>query len=222
MAIAVNTLIDNCEAILQDSTNVRWSAADLIIYLNYGQKEIVRLKPDAYVVKASTQLAAESYQSLPTGGIKLIDIPRYMGTDGTTLGDAIQLIDMKILNNRNPAWHEDTAAAQPTYWMYDQNNPKNFWVYPKNTGTGYVDIVYNGVPTDAAVDGNITLGDEYVVPLTYFILHMAYLRDADASPANADLAIAYQQAFLNSLGLADQKEAEEDPNAQPKESISRS
>jgi hypothetical protein len=57
MSVAVNDIVDRAETILQDTTNTRWPATELIDWLNAGQVEIALLKPEASVTNESMVLA---------------------------------------------------------------------------------------------------------------------------------------------------------------------
>jgi hypothetical protein len=212
--ITAQNIVDKAEIILQDTTNVRWPSTELLGWLNDGQREIVMRKPDAYTTRTATKAAAETRQSLPDTGIQLIDVTRNMGTDGTTPGDAITYLPRKILDNCVRDWHSMTAAATAQHFCFDERDPKQFFLYPPNDGTGYVEIVYSAAPADIAIGATITLDDIYANAILDYMLYRAYLKDADYT-ANNDRANAAYTAFLTSLGLKEQAEAAYDPNKHP-------
>lgn len=87
MTVAVNDIINNVEILLNDTANDRWSAAELLVYLNIGQRDIVirtlSLKQfPAYVKMEPILLDEGSLQDLRTlvsGGLKVLDVTRNMG-----------------------------------------------------------------------------------------------------------------------------------------------
>lgn len=197
--ITAQQIIDKVEIILQDTTNVRWAEAELLGWLNDGQREIVLLRPEAFAKNESKQLTVGTKQALPATGIVLIDVVRNMGTNGSTPGNAVRVVSREILDAQNPAWHVDASSLVVKHYMFDPRDPKNFYIYPKSDGTNYVEIVYSSAPTDvAAVGSTITLDDIFMGPLMDYILYRAYSKDAEYT-GNAQRAAAHYQMFTNAL-----------------------
>lgn len=212
MAVAVNDIIDKAEIILQDTTNVRWVAVELIGWLNDAQMEIVRQKPEASVTNESVATVTGTKQSLPSTGIILIDVIRNMGSGGATPGNAIRIINRKILDAQVPDWHLTSGeSAVVQHYMFDDKDPKNFYIYPPSDATGQIEIVYSSAPTVVAADADISIDDVYSSPILDYILYRAYSKDADYA-ANSQRAIGHFTAFMNSLGLQDKVETLFDPN----------
>lgn len=216
MAIKVNSIIDRAATLIQDATNVRWPTAELLDWMNDGQREIVLMKPQASVKNESTLLVAgETKQSLPSAGIMLIDVPRNMGATGAIAGDAIRVVTREVLDAQRPGWHSDANAdGKIRHFMFDPRDPKNFYVYPKAPATAwYVEIVYSATPTDctSGVNDVIQIDDIYANALLDYVLYRAYSKDAEYAQ-NANLAIAHYQAFSNSLGVKTQNELSQNPS----------
>ena len=191
-------IIDEAEAILQDTSNVRWAATEHLAAVNDGCKAVCVFKPDAYVVSASTVLVAGIVQELPADGFKLQDVVCNMGVSpGATQGNAIQLIDRKVLDAMDPAWPVVTASATVIYYMYDERYPRQFLVYPKQPSSafGYVQLIYSAAPAEIAVGATILIPDIYRPSLLQYVLYRAYAKDLD-QPGNAEKAKAYYQAFI--------------------------
>lgn len=212
MAVAVNDLIDKVEIILQDTTNVRWVAVELIGWLNDGQMAIVREKPEASVTTESVALVAGTKQTLPTTGIVLIDVIRNMGTDGSTPGFAIRIISRRILDAQVPDWHLTSGeAAVVKHYMFDGRNPKVYYIYPPSDATTQVEIIYSDAPTVVAAGENISIDDVYESILIDYVLYRAYSKDADYA-ANAARAQAHYTAVMQALGLQEQAELATSPS----------
>jgi hypothetical protein len=94
--IKVATLIETAGIILQDASQVRFPQAELMTFLNDAQREIVLHRPDSKTVNASVTCVAGSKQSLPSTGLRLVDVVR---NDG---GRAITQIARKILDETLP------------------------------------------------------------------------------------------------------------------------
>ncbi len=219
MAVVASTIINKAEIVLQDTTNVRWAEAELLGWLNDGQKEIVLHKPDASVTTESLALVAGTKQALPTGGIRLIDCIRNMGTNGTTAGNSVRLIDRHILDAQVQDWHSEAAAAVVKHFCFDERNPKVFYVYPQSTATNYLEIVYSSAPADCAtVSADITIDDIYQNVLLDYILYRAYQKDADYA-SNDSRVKRFYAAFLTALGKMDELEVAIDPNNSPSRGV---
>lgn len=207
-------IIDEAEAILQDSSNVRWAATELLAGVNDACKAACLYKPDAYVVSASVICVAGIVQELPAAGFKLQDIICNMGTTGTTQGAAVQLIDRKVLDAMIPGWPAVTASATTEYYCYDERYPRQFLVYPKQptSAFGYLQLIYSAAPAEIAANGTILIPDIYRPAILQYVLYYAYAKDLDA-PGNAEKAQLYYTAFLNALGVMQDVEKREDPRA---------
>lgn len=209
--VLASTLINTVSSDLLDSTNDRWSRAELLGYLNDGQLAICVIKPDVYTVTDVIKLSAGSKQSAPADCIQFQKVLRNMGTDGLTPGKAIPLVSMQHLDLVAPSWHSATASAVTKHWIFEEKNPKVFWVYPKSDGTGYVEAIMCKIPANIATEAlAIILDDIYRVALYHYMMHRSYLKDAD-SPANASLAQLHYQSFANSLVMKEQREKTEQP-----------
>lgn len=209
-------ILDRAGIILQDTTQIRWPSDELLDWLNDGQREIVLRKPDAYTVSDKMVLAAsETKQNLPSGGIQLIDVVRNLGTSGGIPGRAVTRTERYILDSQRPDWNTETGSATVKHYMFDERNPKVFYVYPPQAATpGYVEVVYSASPDALATTAaSITLDDIYSSALLDYVLYRAYSKDADIAPSAPQRAVAHYEAFLKSLGAQEQAESSYDPNA---------
>lgn len=209
----VSSLLNRAAVILQDPTNIRWPQAELVDWLNDGQREIALYKPNAFVKNAAQQLVSGTKQSLPSDGVSLIDVVRNLGTDGQTAGNAVRMVSREILDAQVPGWHAGAASASVKHFVYTPLDPKTFYVYPPQpvTGMGYVEMIYVASPTNAAIGGTITLDDIYVSALLNYVLFRAYSKDAEYA-ANAQLATAYYTQFQGILQGKVSAEGASNPN----------
>lgn len=204
--ILASAIIDKAEIILQDTTNVRWTTDELLGWLNDAQREIALIKPDASVKTSAVQLTSGTKQTLGSGStadaIMLLKVVRNMGTDGTTAGNAIRVVSGEILDAQRPGWHSETSTAAVVHAVYDPRNPKQFYVYPPNTGTGYVELMYSATPTAVGTLGStITVDDVFSNAILDYILFRAYSKDVEYA-GNAARAEKHYLAFANSMGLS--------------------
>ncbi len=151
--ITASSIIGRSEVTLQDTTNTRWPFQELLDYLNDGQREVVLQKPEANIVNASQQLTINSAkQTIPSGGIVLIDITRNMGVDGTepNAGRAIRITSKEILDAQQPGWSYATnSLGYIQHYVFDPRDPKTYYVYPKAPSSAhFVEMIYSAAPTD--------------------------------------------------------------------------
>ena len=207
MSIAAQALIRRVVETLQDTTSIRWPVAELVRYLNDGQREIIVHRPDAMVTNASLTLTAGTKQSLPANGAKLIDVVR--NSAGTKR--AIRMCAREILDAQSPGWHNLSGVTEIVHFMFDPRDPKVFYVYPPAQSAGAsVDLVYSALPTDiaepaagtdySAVAGAISVPDIYSNALQDYVLYRAYTKDSQYA-GNEARAQARYAAFANALGI---------------------
>lgn len=212
MTIAASVIFDKVKRILQDETNVRWTVADLVGWFNSAQREVALLKPDALSSNTSKQLAAGTKQSIPESGLRLLDVIRNLGTDGTTPGLAITGIPRKVLDTTLPDWHSSTPSAVAKRFVFDERDPLTFYVFPPQpaTGQGYVELLISLAPTDITVvsnepSGNLSLPDLYENAIIDHILYRAFSEDS-GNPLGAQKAQMHYAAFATALGQKVQAE----------------
>jgi hypothetical protein len=208
MTIAASSIIRRAVETLQDSTSVRWPVAELVRYLNDGQREIVLYRPDAMVTNATITCVAGTKQSLPALGSKLIEVVR--NAAATSAKKSIRMINREILDAQTPGWHNISGSIDILHFMYDPRDPRVFYVYPPATTSAQVDIVYSSYPTDitepadgslySAVSGNVSVPDIYGNVLGDYILYRSYTKDSEYA-GNAGRAQAHYTAFANALGI---------------------
>jgi hypothetical protein len=207
MSIAAQALIRRVVETLQDTTSIRWPVAELVRYLNDGQREIIVHRPDAMVTNASVSLASGTKQSLPANGAKLIDVVRNSAGNRR----AIRMCAREILDAQSPGWHNLSGVNEIVHFMFDPRDPKVFYVYPPAAASGAaVDLVYSALPTDiaepaagtdfGAVTGNISVPDIYSNALQDYVLYRAYTKDSQYA-GNEARAQARYAAFANALGI---------------------
>lgn len=186
--------------VLHDPAATRWSDTELALWINDGCKYIALVRPDSCAVNAAMTLAAGTKQSiagLTPPGVRLLDVVR------TSAGRGITIADRQELDTWRPTWHADTAGPTENY-VYDNRDPKTFYVVPPATVGAQIDIIYSRVPVEITSGelATVTLspGDEYADALLNYVLFRCYAKDAEATH-NADLAAMYLQACNASLGV---------------------
>ena len=207
MPIAAQSIIRRVVETLQDTTSIRWPVAELVRYLNDGQREVIVHRPDAMVTNASLSLAAGTKQGLPANGAKLIDVVRNSAGNKR----AIRMCAREILDAQSPGWHNLAGVTEIVHFMFDPRDPKVFYVYPPAAAAGAaVDLVYSALPADitepaagtdfSAVSGSLSVPDIYSNALQDYVLYRAYTKDSQYA-GNEARAQARYAAFANALGI---------------------
>ena len=205
MAFTAQNVLKRVVITLQDANAVRWPTAELVRYLNDGQRDIALVRPDATSTTATLALVAGARQTLPSTGAKLLEIIR--NTSGTQR--AIRLTSRVILDAQSPDWYSKTGVTDIRHYTYDPREPRIFYVYPPAASSGAsVELIYSAYPTDITepggsalytdVTGNISVADIYVNALVNYILYRAYSKDSE-NAMNAQLAASFYQLYQNLL-----------------------
>ena len=210
--VKVIDLIDKAEEILQDNTNVKWSQQSLLDYLNDARREIVLIRPDANPVNQAFTLAQTAKQTLPANALRLLSL--YKNASPTT--KTIQNIQKKVLDDTVSDWY-GTTGTFVEYYVYDERDPKHFYVYPHPSGGGHTaDIVFSSAPdkiniadfsTSTTVIG---LDDIYANAIFDYMLYRAYQKDTE-SASDLNKATLFLQSFQNSMGIKSQADTASSP-----------
>lgn len=206
MTVTVQSVIDRAQAILQDTTGIRWPVvSELVLFVNDAQREIALLKPDASAVNATVTLATGTKQDIPTAGNRLLRVVRNMSAaSGGTGKRAVRLVSREILDSQTPNWHDPTVTGDAAHtsivkhYVYDEQNPRNFYVYPGVSGSAYVEIIYSANPTTVAQADNLSIPDIYANAVTDYVLFRAYTKDAEYA-GNNQRASTHYNLFINSV-----------------------
>lgn len=201
MAIVTsNEIMQRVNKLLNDPGFTRWPKEELLNYLNDAQRAIVLRRPDSYTVDVDDFACVVGVkQSLPADALKLIDIPR------NASGKAIRgPYNRQVLDDNYDTWYAGKTATEVELYIYDERNPKTFYVYPGVTPGIELTLVYSKAPPaidSAANDSSevIALDDVYVNAIIEWILYRAYMKDAEYA-ANPNKSQMHMNAFRSQLG----------------------
>ena len=210
--ITAQTVLDKAVIQLNDLTSVRWSRPELLRWLNDAQRQIVLMQPSSSNTTTTMQLVAGTRQSIPSDGWLLLDVYRNMGLTGTTPGRAVRIVSKELMDGFNPDWHWDTPAAAAKNYVYDMQDQTAFWVYPPNTGTGYLQFNYARVPGDLTLESQaISVSDILQTAILDYVMYRACSKDAEYAPG-LQLAQGYWATFSGALGAKNAGENANSPN----------
>ena len=219
MTVTVQSVVDRVQATLQDTTGIRWPVTgELVLWVNDAQREIALIKPDATATNTTVTLTTGTKQTIPAAGNRLLRVIRNMSAASSGTGKrTIRLVGREILDAQTPDWHDPNvkgdAAHGPVvkHYMYDEADPRNYYVYPGVSGDAYIEIVYSANPATVALADNLAVPDIYANAVMNYVLYMAYMKDAEAA-GNEQRAANHYQLFVTSVAGKDQIDALRTPN----------
>ena len=137
---------------------------------------------------------------------------------GATGKRAIRIVNVDILNTQEPDWNDPTVSGDAAHgtvvkhYIFDEDDPRNFYVYPGVSGNAYVEVVYSASPTDLAnTSATISVDDIYANAIIDYVLYRSYMKDAEYA-GNAQRAQNHYQLFTASIGQGGQSAMLLDPN----------
>jgi len=217
MALTANDLLLRCAAIYNDTSYNRISNStsdnpNWFQFFDDALRQLILVRPDAYTTTTTMQLTSGTKQSLPSAGIRLLDIHRNMGTNGSTVGAPIHYIDRKILDASLVTWHSEAQQHYIDNYWFDPDNPTVFWVTPPNSGSGYIELTYSILHTALTATGDsVAVKDIFLMPLVSWCLYRAFLVDTD-SPYGFERAQFFYRDFMQTLGIEEKVQEEKAPS----------
>lgn len=221
MTIPVQDIIDRVTDLLLDKDRAddqaRWTDDELIRWLNDSRMAILTRRPAACSKTVVQTLVAGTLQSLPDGGVMLLDVVRNMGTDGATPGRSIRRTDRQNIDDNDMYWHKGRSSTEISQFTYDDRNPKEYFVFPPATAGTRVQIVHAAIPAAVtALTDNLDIGLEYMDAPVNYVCYRAKSKDSEY--ANAAEAAGFYAAFNDVLGVNAQSQSTTSPN-QPGNSV---
>lgn len=208
MAVTAQQVIDRVRTQLIDTDSVtqRWADAELLKWLTDGERTIVAIAPGASSVNGTVSLTAGTLQYIPSNGHMLLSVTR------NTSGRAVRVVSREIMDAYNPDWHSATQAALVQNYIFDLQQPRQFFVYPPNNGTGAVEIIYSVMPAErTALTDTLEVIDLYQTPLVDYVLYRAHQKDSDFA-AGQGLSAVHMQAFAAFMQQGESSQLSNNPN----------
>ena len=216
----VGTVIRNAKLVLQEVTaaGTRWTNEELIGWLNESYQAIVQIKPDASSINAPVSLMQGTRQEIPQDGLRLIDVVRNTATASDKLG--ILVTTRRALDTTRRGWHADEQSVNIEQYVFDDQDPTRFYVYPPAAAGAEIELIYSSTPTphnqdqglEALRNEPLRLNDSYAPVITDYILYRAYSKDAEHA-ANLNRAQMHMQSYMSALGQKVEVDRYHSPNA---------
>lgn len=213
-------LIERAQIIIQDVLGVRWPLTELCMWLNDGQRDIAVQKPSANSRITELPIKAGTRQELDAQFVALLRPVRNL--EAGFHSSAVTVVSRDLMDAQAPNWHTKRPRKVVRHVMFDEADPRTFYVYPPNDGTGIMETVVSALPVVFTPTGDaddldsyaapIELRDEYTSPLVDYILYRAYSKDAQNAGA-AQRAQLHYGLYANAIGIKTAVEANMSPNA---------
>lgn len=212
----VKNIIDQrVKVVLQELApdGIRWTNAELLCWLNESYQVIVGLRPDSAAVNESIELKAGTKQIIPDKGMRLLDVVRNLSESGM----AILVCDRRQLDMTVRNWHGEKESDEIEHFVFDEMDPRHFYVYPPAAEGTRVEIIYSAVPPphgdyETSKGDVIRLDDSYAPAIVDYILYRAFAKDADFA-GNANRSAMHYNAFNTQLGGKGRMDMSGSPNA---------
>lgn len=201
--------------VLQDAGNLVWSSEQIWGWLHEAELAIVAVRPDASASVKKVTLAAGTRQSIAgiTGAMRVLDVIRNVGASDEP-GSALRMGHRASLDAFNPDWHTDTQVLSPTQYLFDDRDPKTFYVVPPSNGSGYIEVVCSITPTaydTGDLNQVIGINDTYAPAMLDWALYRAFCRDSEMTP-NYQRGQAHRASFNDLLGVKSNSDIAVSPN----------
>ncbi|MPZ36676.1 MAG: hypothetical protein GEU95_01215 [Rhizobiales bacterium] len=222
-------LLTRAATVLQDIEHVRWPLPELVRWVNDGMRATVLAKPSANSATVALTLVEGTLQSLVDDAhLLLLRMPRNLKQASPPIGGrAIRPTNREVLDASEPSWHDRSVVPfkkEVRQYVYDEANPRGFYCYPGNDGTGIVEAVVSLLPTLLTASGDpdvlasysaeLGLPETYGVIVLDYVLYRSYSKDdVGADPGRAQM---HYQAFASALGIKLQVEGASSPNSRAK------
>lgn len=226
MAVTAAQVMTLAGRLLHDEEAVRWTFPELADWINEAVKAIVLAKPSASSDTVTLALQAGTLQQIGDTHLALLRLVRNITAAGPPRigGRVVRVTSRQSLDAQAPDWHnpDDTPFKKEVrQFVYDEQDPRSFYVYPGNDGSGTVEAVVSILPAPVAATGDVTvlasygqdvgLSDIYQPPLVDYVVYRAMSKDDTGS--NPAGALAHYQAFALAVGLKVKVERANSPNA---------
>ncbi len=208
MATGQDLITEVRRVIHDESATFRWADAELLDYLNAGQRAIVVLLPEANTVETVIDLGTSrtARQLIPTGGIKFIKATTNYGQGGSASQGTIRYAEKDVLDTYEPDWeHVSIKVDGQNYFehfCHDKREPKVYYLYPAPVvDNKRVGILFSDSPTELAdLTGDVQLSDEFTESLISYIIYRALTKESRDTMPGAFQKDLYDQ-FLTVLGV---------------------
>lgn len=202
MPVNVANVLSRAAKALGDVDGIRWTDAAKLDYFNDGLLEIATQKPTAFSRTVSIALASGTLQAVPAEYSALIRAIRNVAS-----GRVVTPARLDILNDQFLNWHDPTLMPFSDVVQHvaaDAFEPRQFYVFPGNDGTGTIEAILGLIPDPIAAPVIETttapLDNLYANALADYVTYRCYAEDMILNGA-PERATAHYRLFQSALGI---------------------
>lgn len=204
MTTKVSAIERKISEVLQDSDQITWTSPQVWDWVYDAEQTVVLVRPDANPATDKIALVAGTRQSITSlsGALRLLDVVRNT-TVANAPGRAVRRVGRGVLDSYDPDWHVAPDKLDPSEFVFDDRNPKEFYVNPPSDGLGYMEVMFAKSPIEydkGDLNQLINVDDSYVPALIEWSLYRAFSRDS-MQTANWQRAQAHRQSFFDIMGI---------------------
>jgi hypothetical protein len=201
--VRVLDVINAAKKIHNDVLKVRWPDQELLDWYNDAMLEIINKRPDLLVKTDAFSCQLGTLQALPGEALRFIRVIR----NNLVSKRAISAMDMDTMDHVLPDWHDESSPTDAAeHFLYDNKDPKHFYLYPAVKAAHSVILSYTYAPAKVAL-ANFTddatlieISDPYKSPLIDWVLYRAFSKDLEFA-GNRSRADKHYAAFYQGLGV---------------------
>lgn len=157
------------------------------------------MRPDATSTTITHALDLSAKQSIPSDGVRVLDV--ISNTDGSP----IRKIDRAKLTELVPSWTRDTGT-EIEFFMFDEENPTIFWVYPTLEEVGSVELVYSQSPADFTMASTgLGVSDIYIAAIYEWVFYRCL--SMNSKRLDTSRAQAHLRSFYSAVGAKTQSDS---------------
>ena len=206
MAMTVADVLKRANYVLNDTSNVRWTLDEILLWITDAMREIGRRNPGAMSRRKVLTLVAGTRQTIADDAMRLMDAVRNINADDSP-GRVLTVIDRTQLDAQDPDWHMASQTGRIRHVMYDPTSDTlGFFVYPPAKAGTKIEVIDSALLTPVtSKDDVLPVRDQYLGAIVSYVLYRSLSKESE--DASGQLAAAHYSAFANSLGDATQAAA---------------
>lgn len=207
-ADTIEYLINQVNDQLVDDGFTRWPKDKLLDYFNDAQRTVCLIRPDAFIKEDSFACVAGTKQTLPDDGSRLVDVRM------NAAGYAVVNRQRREITELYPTWYGTTGEDQPEAFIYDEREPKTFFLFPGVSVGLVVEIIYSAAPPIHEISSldpadKADLDNMYSTAITEFMMYKAHSKDFEHSEQAK--AAQHYQMFAAILGNKTESDSDMTP-----------
>jgi len=224
MQTDVKFILNRVVNILQDAGSVRWTADELVMWLNEAQVQTATLRPDATATKKEVSLPGGNYYTvdelLETTDLKALRFMRLIrNTSPESKLGVIRAGSMTAMDAILPTWRVVQPNANVVNYLTDPEDHLGFYVFPPVPTPdatvvppvvgARVELMYSAIPLEIEypgegttwqdITGTLTTETVFDTAIVDYILARAFSKDSEYG-GNGSRAAAHFSNYQQALG----------------------